>query len=195
MSDRKCKIAECDRPHYGKGLCRLHYDRSRKRPPRNRPKCSVDWCVNPRNGKTYCKAHEDHIKAGRDPGPLQRRGRVVDGKKVCIDCERLLPVEMFYPNQKSVSPRCKACQSIKARRVRYGITHDEASLLSSVTECNACGNPLDMNHRNDHCIDHDHATGAVRGVLCLRCNMALGYAQDSPEVLRALADYVERAAN
>ena len=41
---------------------------------------------------------------------------------------------------------------------------------------------------NVKAIDHCHVTGSVRGVLCRRCNAALGLFRDSPEVLeRALA--------
>lgn len=43
--------------------------------------------------------------------------------------------------------------------------------------------------------DHDHATGKFRGWLCNGCNLALGNAYDSPEILRKLADYLERAQN
>lgn len=41
-------------------------------------------------------------------------------------------------------------------------------------------------------VDHDHKTGKVRGVVCHPCNTALGMADDSPERLRALADYLEK---
>lgn len=41
-------------------------------------------------------------------------------------------------------------------------------------------------------MDHDHATGALRGVLCAACNTALGLAGDSPERLRAMAAYLEQ---
>lgn len=37
-------------------------------------------------------------------------------------------------------------------------------------------------------IDHDHASGKVRGILCSHCNLMLGHAQDDPErLLNALA--------
>jgi hypothetical protein len=39
--------------------------------------------------------------------------------------------------------------------------------------------------------DHDHATGAFRGWLCGKCNRALGLVGENPELLRALADYLE----
>lgn len=41
-------------------------------------------------------------------------------------------------------------------------------------------------------VDHHHATGAVRGMLCFSCNAALGHFRDEPEVLRRAADYLER---
>ena len=40
-------------------------------------------------------------------------------------------------------------------------------------------------------VDHDHDTGAVRGLLCARCNTAIGMTSDSPDTLRSLASYLE----
>lgn len=40
------------------------------------------------------------------------------------------------------------------------------------------------------CADHDHATGAARGVLCMVCNTALGKFADSPELLITAAQYL-----
>ena len=42
------------------------------------------------------------------------------------------------------------------------------------------------------CVDHDHLTGEVRGLLCHRCNTTLGHVDDRADVLRALALYVEK---
>lgn len=40
--------------------------------------------------------------------------------------------------------------------------------------------------------DHCHATGVFRGWLCDRCNRTLGQVKDSPELLRKLANYLEK---
>ncbi len=40
-------------------------------------------------------------------------------------------------------------------------------------------------------VDHCHATGKVRGLLCPDCNLTLGKFEDKPQLLRNLATYLE----
>lgn len=41
------------------------------------------------------------------------------------------------------------------------------------------------------CVDHCHSSGRVRGLLCNRCNQALGLLGDSPETLRKATAYLD----
>lgn len=52
--------------------------------------------------------------------------------------------------------------------------------------CEACFTP----HKYALCLDHNHVTGEFRGWLCKSCNLALGYAKDSIEVLAGLTHYL-----
>ncbi len=52
-------------------------------------------------------------------------------------------------------------------------------------KCACCNGPL-----NKICIDHDHQNGKVRGIICRNCNLMLGHAKDSVEVLRKAIKYL-----
>lgn len=54
--------------------------------------------------------------------------------------------------------------------------------------CAICG------ERNELFVDHCHATNTIRAALCRRCNLVLGMAKDSPNILREMAGYLERHA-
>lgn len=41
------------------------------------------------------------------------------------------------------------------------------------------------------CVDHNHTTGKIRGLLCAQCNVCIGMSHDSSEVLRRLAEYLD----
>lgn len=41
-------------------------------------------------------------------------------------------------------------------------------------------------------VDHDHASGEVRELLCSACNLGIGKFKDDPALLRAAADYIDR---
>lgn len=69
----------------------------------------------------------------------------------------------------------------------------EALLLAQDKKCAGCHCLLTFDSKKSpttSCIDHDHLTGKIRGLLCHRCNTALGHVSDSIETLQALIDYL-----
>lgn len=77
--------------------------------------------------------------------------------------------------------------SKKKRLSTYGISSDEYDALNSSGSCHICGGYLKKPY-----VDHCHETGKVRGILCQVCNSGIGMFRDSPEILRAAIDYLER---
>jgi hypothetical protein len=46
--------------------------------------------------------------------------------------------------------------------------------------------------RSRLCVDHDHTTGKVRGLLCHDCNVGIGFMRDSVENFRRAIAYLDR---
>lgn len=134
-----------------------------------------------------------HARRDLIPVPL-RRARLdgsawAPGTRWCAGCQTMIPT--WYAR----GSRCRACASEAAhasmtKRV-YGLTATEyAQLLHRQGgRCAVCRNrPVSIRLA----VDHDHRDGAVRGLLCSRCNHdALGTLLDSVEVVRNLLHYLE----
>lgn len=75
---------------------------------------------------------------------------------------------------------------------RYGLACVEYNqkLKDQGGVCAICGKP----DRRRLSVDHDHDTGAVRGLLCSRCNSGIGFMDDDLTRLRAAVRYLELAA-
>jgi hypothetical protein len=57
--------------------------------------------------------------------------------------------------------------------------------------CEICGRPEAHKSKKALTVDHDHVTGKVRGLLCHKCNLVLGYAEDNPLVLQQAIVYLK----
>jgi hypothetical protein len=74
---------------------------------------------------------------------------------------------------------------------KYGITLEEYNLLVAKQNglCGMCQKPKD---RRRFCVDHDHQTGKIRGLLCDRCNTGIGLIGDSHNSIKRALLYLER---
>jgi hypothetical protein len=75
----------------------------------------------------------------------------------------------------------------------YGITIEQydALLIAQGGRCAVCRGSGDGKPWH---VDHCHDTGEVRGILCALCNRGIGHFRESADLLRAAANYLERAA-
>jgi len=79
---------------------------------------------------------------------------------------------------------------------KYGLTPEDYDRMLEAQDglCAVCRtNDLDRLGRRMH-VDHCHNTGRVRGILCTRCNNAIGFAGESAQRLRDLATYLEEGS-
>lgn len=102
-------------------------------------------------------------------------------------------IEANYSKVRERERKCReaAKDKIRARnRARiYSITIEQANQLSAITHCEICDCLLSD---RDHCVDHNHQTGLVRGVLCSRCNKVLAFARDNVGTLRSAIKYLQK---
>jgi hypothetical protein len=130
--------------------------------------------------------------------PLSAYGKQTGGRfglhPTCKECRRASSRAHYGENreailvkQKEQWPRKRDGYRKRRREQRYGVTAEqyEAMYEGQGGRCAICGGEFDV-----LCVDHDHDTGAVRGLLCRPCNVGIGYLRDDPDRVEAAAGYL-----
>ena len=116
--------------------------------------------------------------------------------KLCTECG-------IEPRRGPKAGNCAKCHAKRQRewyalnrdrqrdaqlKAHYGIDLAEYNRLYDEQDgrCLICGEEETLG------VDHDHATGAVRGLLCSRCNVGVGYFRDDVALLLKAVDYLTR---
>lgn len=114
-------------------------------------------------------------------------------EKICKTCGGVFTPKA--PSQLYCSKDCRGKTAYYERN--YGITERDYRVMLEEQnhKCYLCGSEGFLIGKNNHseklAVDHCHATGKVRKLLCHNCNRALGLMKDNPVLLRLAADYVE----
>jgi 5-methylcytosine-specific restriction endonuclease McrA len=107
----------------------------------------------------------------------------------CIECKRKKNRQHYlaHPGDRTDTHRQRT----------YGVSPEdyEAMMLEQERSCGICKRPFEgMASRSIH-IDHDHQTGAVRGILCQNCNNGAALLLDNPDLILEACCYIARAKN
>jgi len=139
--------------------------------------------------------------------------------KYCSSCLQTLERSFFQKNKAAndgLQNYCKPCRKVRdARpekraddRARYHSNRDSyldsyykrvygvslewymRTLEEQSGVCAICKGTCPTGRRL--CVDHNHTDGSARGLLCTRCNSALGQMQDSVEIAKECARYLTK---
>lgn len=156
-------------------------------------------CV--RCAETFQPYRDDSLYCTRLCQRRARQQRLVDEKpaQCCHSCGTLVAgsqpgLRVCDACRKDRRPSREAqLERERQRRFRtYGITEAEydAMLASQGGCCAICR--TDTPTVKGWAIDHCHESGMVRGILCARCNSAIGLLGEDPQAIARAAEYVSR---
>jgi hypothetical protein len=168
LKNDTCRKADCDRPVHCRELCHKHYYAGLRRGEiTTLPKIGLHVLtdIDVEAATAECAVC----------GPTRIRVRRNGKSHECITVRRR-------------NRGAGGGASPPQRRFRnYGLTEEDyqALLDRSGGLCEICRDPLDSPN-----VDHCHATGRVRGLLCRACNTGIGHLKDDPAVLLAALNYL-----
>lgn len=112
---------------------------------------------------------------------------------VCRYCKQELTLDNFTVDKRNPNGRYAICRSCRREHRNYSrISQDDYNALLEAQNysCAICGVAAEETARGLH-VDHSHYTHTIRGLLCVQCNLGLGYFKDNIERLKTAITYLE----
>ncbi len=217
---RACSLDGCPTRPYREGFCRMHWSRwDQFGDPYGMRECTIEGCTRdaPSGKRGWCVMHYTRwIKHG-DAGSAEPRffrppREAAEGHRWCLTCRTELPAGEFNREKASTDGLARVCRDCR-RDVRtaqyYGIS--PATYRRLLDEqggaCRICRKPETATHQSGTlrrlAVDHDHKCcpgkrscgKCVRGLLCARCNSAIGLVDESLAVIESMASYLRLASS
>lgn len=103
------------------------------------------------------------------------------------DASRIIAKAAYWRNPEAGRRRAR----IGNFRKKYGLTVAEVDgmLIAQNNNCAICERSLLGKKAN---VDHDHSTGKIREILCTRCNLGIGYFEESSDIFFKCIEYLKR---
>lgn len=132
----------------------------------------------------------------KDESEFYARKRSKDGLnyacKVCAKKGVARHKKREYEYARALGADARKDANLK-RHYKMSLREYDAMLAAQASSCAICGRkPEEFNRA--FAVDHDHASGLIRGILCPDCNRGLGGFHDSVELLTKAIDYLKSSA-
>lgn len=177
----RCSVDGCPNNSRSPGaaLCEMHYGRRR----RGLPDLTLTRTRTPSGTCHHCGAAAPPRKLFCSELCRRRNRLGVPGRELaCLVCSTSLPEDVRLDAMYCSTPCVRS--AARAQRYKLGIKELLSLEAEAAGACRICRQEVEL------FVDHDHATGQVRGLLCQQCNSAIGFMADDPTRLRAAADYL-----
>lgn len=174
---RTCSIEGCAKSAKARGWCSMHHGRWLRNGTTDEPQpqwtktvkpCAIDGCSAPADSRGWC---DMHYQRWRNHGDPSARVALLPVPPCAVDdCGRR-------------SAKCGVCwKHYRYFRAKFMAEQNGRCAICSVHEDDLFSKKL--------ALDHDHATGLPRALLCHHCNWGIGHFRDNPELLRAAIAYL-----
>jgi len=189
------------KPIKGKGLCPTCYmslQRNGDLIRRKRKKKGDTLCIyckkEPMHAKGYCKSCYQRFRATGSPEYKRAATHICR----VPNCKNKATDRGFCDDhQHYIWDDRKAKNGHLERKYQMTIEDYEKMYDEQNGVCKICGQPETKKYNGkvvELAVDHCHETGKVRGLLCNKCNVALGGFQDSPTLLASALNYLNRVS-
>lgn len=127
-----------------------------------------------------------------------RDARKLDGRQAqCKSCADTANKQYYYKDGLKTNTRQISIKKTQLKRL-YGCTIEDVYEMHKHQngKCAICDKDLivvgnSLTKYQVACVDHNHHTGKIRGLLCNTCNRGLGFFKDSTEIVRKAFMYME----
>lgn len=151
------------------------------------PRCALVLPVGAFHSNVSTKSgRSSYCRGCRSTFNVERR------KALAPDLAKEIGKRLYARRKPKLTPEYRRQAMLK---FRYGVSIQryEAMLVAQGGRCAICGRSAFDSTGRRLCVDHDHGTGRVRGLLCMRCNRGIGHFEDSVTTIRAALKYLEAA--
>jgi hypothetical protein len=166
-----------DRPINGRGLCKSCYDK---------------WLRthNPEYAKKILERKRENHKRNPEKGLAKsRKWRIKHPEYGAQWYQKNRKRELERAKERRIKNPQKIRERVLARKYGLDPQSYQAMLEVQGSRCSICdiffGEAV-------VCVDHDHTTGKIRGLLCQKCNVLLGLVHDKIEILTRAIQYLNK---